>query len=135
MKKNIIFLMIALAGFMFAGVQSANAQMYGEYHVTVEWNDDNCDCSDPVTKRVRVVITSYPGGDPVDDSGWKITTSSPYTYDGDVNLDDCAEPCYTVTVYIAYSDNSGPCCAGYDSDNVTGFQLFEGITFTGIILD
>jgi hypothetical protein len=55
MKKNIIFLMIALAGFMFVGVQSVNAQM--DYSFNFSWDEDNCSCSDPVTKIARVILT------------------------------------------------------------------------------
>ena len=134
MKKNIIFLMFAIAGLLFAGVQNVNAQIYGEDHVTFGWNDGNCDCSEPLTKLVRVVITTYPGGSPVDDTNWYTPHYNPETYDGDVNLDDCEEACYTVTVYIAYSDNSGTCCTGSASANVTGYQLFSTYVFPNDII-
>jgi hypothetical protein len=134
MKKNIIFLMIALSGFLFIGVQSANAQIDGPYQVSFGWDDSNCNCSDPVTKLVRVVITTYPGGLPVDDSDWDTPSGNPETYDGETELIDCGEPCYTVTVFVVYLNNSVPCCSGYSSENVRGEQLDEGYEFPDDII-
>ncbi len=134
MKKIIFVLIFAMAGLLFAGVQSVNAQTDGAFSVTFGWNDNNCNCSEPVTKWARVVITEYPGGGLVHDSNWQTPGSNPYTYDGDANLADCDDPCYTVTVYILYEDNTGPCCAGSDSANVTGQDLVGGYVFEDTII-
>ena len=134
MKKNIIFMMIALAGFMFIGVQSANAQMDGTYYVTFGWDDSNCNCSEPVTKQVRVVITTYPGGLPVDDSGWYTPSSNPEEYEDEADLIDCETPCYTVTVFVVYLNGTTQCCYGYSSENVMGDQLDAGYEFPDDII-
>ena len=134
MKKNIIILVFAMAGLLFAGVQSANAQTDGAFSVKFGWNDNNCNCSEPVTKWARVIITEYPGGDPVDESEWYEPSSNPETYDGEADLVDCNNPCYTVTVYIVYEDNTGYCCTGSDSANVTGQQLVLGYVFEDPII-
>ena len=123
-----------MAGLLFAGVQNVNAQTDDTYHVTFGWNDSNCDCSEPVKKQVIVIITTYPGGLPAFGSGWYTPSSNPETYDGEAQIAECEDPCYTVTVYIVYSDNSGVCCTGSDSDNVTGQQLIDGYVFEDPII-
>ena len=134
MKTKLILLVFAMAGLLFAGVQSVNAQTDVGYSVTFGWNDNNCSCNDPVTKLVRVIITEYPGGGDVDDSDWYTPSSNPETYDGDTDIVDCDDPCYTITVYIVYSNNTVPCCTGSDSANVTGQQLVVGYTFPNPII-
>jgi hypothetical protein len=64
-------------------------------------------------------------------------TSKPDTYTGDASgLRDCVDehPCYTVYVYMVYKDNTGVCCSGYTSENVTGQDLFDGVTLQSNII-
>jgi hypothetical protein len=113
MKKNIIFLMIALAGFMFVGVQSVNAQM--SYTVNINWSDGGCNCGTVIAKQARVIVTDVVTSDVLDDSGWyKVTgLSDEYTSTAAIVLD--TQDRYRVTVAVIYNDTETTvCCSDYD---------------------
>ena len=131
MKKNIIILIFAMAGFLFAGVQSNNSQKNVDYSVTFEWNDNNCSCSEPVTKYVKFIIYTYPGSDFVDDSDWEQPTSNPNTiYENGPIRNDCISDCYIVFAYVKYIDGSGICCEGSANETCTGQELISGFPFS-----
>jgi hypothetical protein len=133
MKKFIYIL--ALLGLIISTSLTSNAQV--NYSVQFDWDDSACDCNEPVTKEGRIIITEYPGGSQVDDTGWFTMTSNPYTYNGSCNgLRDCVDehPCYTVYVFVRYKDNTGTCCSGSDSANTTGEDLFGIFDFPNTII-
>ena len=124
--------MIALAGFMFVGVQSANAQQ--DYSVEFGWDDGNCNCDDPITKEVRFILYTYPGLVFVDDSGWVTPSANPNTINenGPIRT-DCHSDCYIVVAFVKYEDGGGVCCTGSASETCTGQELIDGFSFTNTI--
>ena len=129
MKKNIIFLVIALAAFMFVGVQSADAQAH--YSVTFGWNDFACECGEILDKEVKITLYTYPGNVEIDPTDWETATTNPYTVYSTVDeLEDCQTDCYKVVAEVRYTDSSGLCCSGSAYETFTGSELSNGATFT-----
>ena len=122
--------MIALAGFLFVGVQSANAQTH--YSVTFGWNDFACECGEILDKEVKITLYTYPGNVEVDPTDWETATTNPYTVYSTVEdgLEDCQTDCYRVVVEIRYTDSGGECCTGSSYETFTGAELVNGATFT-----
>ncbi len=132
--KNIIvfFLFVAIS---LLSAYSSNGQV--NYSVQFDWDDQYCSCNEPVTKEARVVVSTYPAGSPVDDSGWFTISNNPHThYDNAGGIRDCDDdnPCYTVNVYLRYKDNTGICCSGSEVENTTGQSLINGFTLSNTIL-
>ena len=135
MKKIIFVLIFAMAGLLFAGMQSVNAQDDVDYWVSFDWNDNSCSCNEPVTKYVKFEVYTYPGGLFVDDSGWEEATgTSCIIYENGPIRTDCHSDCYTVFAYVKYVDNSGICCEGDASETCTGQQLVDGYPFENTII-
>ncbi|MBW6479810.1 MAG: hypothetical protein K0B37_10300 [Bacteroidales bacterium] len=132
--KKIIFI-TALLSLVVANALTSMAQV--NYSVKFNWDDSNCHCNEPVTMKGKIIIREYPGGTLVDETVWFTMTSNPWTYNGYASgLRDCVDehPCYTVYVFVAYTDNTGVCCSGSDSANTTGESLFETFYFPNTII-
>jgi hypothetical protein len=125
--KKYIFILSAFCLLLLSS-NAIDAQTVN-YSVSFGWDDQACECNEPLTMEGRVILLEYPSMNPVDDSGWFTMTTNPWTYYGSVDgLRDCVDehPCYTVYVYVRYKDNTGVCCSGSSSANTTG-QLLQGI--------
>jgi hypothetical protein len=130
MKKNIIFILIALAGFMFAGVQSANAQI--DYDVNISWDDSNCSCSDPVTKYARVILTYESTSTVLDDSGWYRVYGDDDDFSSNAAIYLDAQHTYRLSVAIAYYSGGNVCCSGTRSELYDGDDFLIPIIFPEI---
>ena len=127
--KRVYTVLLVIVCISLMSFKDVKAQDNVNFSVTFGWDDSNCSCSEPLTKEVRVIITNYPGGGTVHDSEWYTPSSNPETYNGNDNINtDCESPCYTVSMYVRYEDNTGICCSCSASANVTGQQLVSGYT-------
>jgi hypothetical protein len=124
MKKNIIFLMLALAGFIFVGVQSVNAQQ--NYSITVTWNNSNCQCSEPNYGYVMVFVINTETNDTIINEPWTRDDTSPHLFTGSAPIEtDCN--CYSVNAAVYYQDGS-VCCQGTKVETWQGQKLISGGT-------
>jgi len=125
--------MIALAGFMFAGVQSANAQM--DYSVNFSWNEYNCSCSDPVTKIARVILTDVVTSATLDDSGWYTVFGLDDLYESNAAIVLDTQDRYRLTIAVVYLNGTTVCCSGSDSNVYDGDDFLIEIPFGEITLN
>lgn len=103
--------MIALAGFMFVGVQSANAQM--SYTVEFSWDDSNCNCGTIIAKQARDIVTDIVTSTVLDDSQWFKVTGDDGSYDGTAAIVLDTQDRYSVSVAVIYNDTETTiCCSG-----------------------
>ena len=125
MKKTIFVLIFAMAGLLFAGVQSVNAQV--NYSFWVEWDDTECDGGTILEKRLEwkviyIATQAVIGSDVVN------VTSSSNPYEvlayGNV-IYDCPN-CYEVSARVSYRDSTGWFCTGDDSVICDGDELVDG---------
>ena len=108
MKKNIIILMLAMTGFLFASVQNINAQQ--NYGITVAWVDDNCQCNEPYYGFVMVFVINTETNDTIINEPWTRDDTSPHYFSGSAPIvTDCY--CYSVNAAVYYQDGS-VCCQG-----------------------
>ena len=133
MKKNILFIMIALAGFMFAGVQSVNAQM--SYSVNFSWNEYNCSCSDPVTKKARVILTDVVTNATLDDSGWYKVSGLADLYESNAAIVFDTKDRYRLTIAVVYMNGTTVCCSGSKNSVWDGDDFLQTIPFDEITLN
>ncbi len=114
--------MIALAGFMFVGVQSVNAQQTWEIEVT--WNDLNCQCSEPYSGFVMLTVTNTETSVTIINKPWVRDDVSSHIFTGSAAIEtDC--DCYLVFAAVYYQDGS-VCCQGSNSVTKQGQALIDG---------
>jgi len=133
MKKKILFIIIALAGFMFAGVQSATAQM--DYSVNFSWNEDSCSCSKPITKMARVILTDVVTNATLDDSGWYKVSGLFNIYDSNAAIILDTQNRYRLTIAVVYMNGTTVCCSGSSNSVWDGDDFLDTIPFGVIMLN
>ncbi|PIQ33992.1 MAG: hypothetical protein COW63_04490 [Bacteroidetes bacterium CG18_big_fil_WC_8_21_14_2_50_41_14] len=107
MKRTIIFLMIALAGFMFVGVQSATAQ----WSVDVSIDDNNCNCNN-ITKKEISWVVRYTNDNTIFANGSSTFTTNPVTISGTESVDPDSWKTFQVCVNVKYYNENIVCCEG-----------------------
>ncbi len=122
--------MITLAGFMFTGVQNANAQV--DYDVNISWDDGNCSCSDPVTKYVRVILTYESTSTVLDDSGWHKVSGEFDAFSSNAAIYLDAQHVYRLTIAVVYYSGGNVCCSGTRSELYDGDEFLIPIDFPEI---
>jgi len=132
MKKNIIILMIAFAGFMFIGAQSVNAQV--DYTIEINWDDNNCNCGTIIAKQARVIVTDIVTSTVLDDSGWYKVTGTEDIYSSNAAIILDTQDRYRVTVAIIYNDTETICCSGGGIKVCDGDEFLNPIQLTTITL-
>jgi len=107
MKKNIIFLIIALAGFMFVGINSATAQ----WSVDVTVDDANCNCNN-ITKKEISWVVRYTNDNTIFAYGSSTFTTNPVTISGTESVDPDSWKTFQVCVNVKYYNENVVCCEG-----------------------
>lgn len=134
MKKIIFVLLFAMAGLLFAGMQSVNAQV--PYTVNISWNDNNCHCDTVTKKECRVVLVDVVTSVTLDDSGWYTVSGTTDTYNSNAAIDYDAQDRYQLTIAIAYYDDENKvCCSGLRSVIYDGDDFLVPINFPTIIMN
>ena len=133
MKKIIFVLLFAMAGLLFAGVQSVSAQSYWE--VEVNWTDECGGCPSPGGYEYYVCCTITDICDPlIEYHDCQIKSSGVYTHTfsvGEICDIDQHEACFVVEVSLIKRCIIGhyEICSAYDRQTVNCATISEGMPF------
>ena len=134
MKKIIFVLIFAMAGLLFAGMQSVNAQV--DYTVHIAWNDNNCNCDTVTIKKCRVVLVDLVTSITLDDSEWYTVSGTTDIYNSSADIIYDAEDRYRLTIAVVYyNDENKVCCSGSDSVVYDGDDFLLPIPFPTIFMN
>lgn len=137
MKKHIIILVFAMAGFLFAGVQSINAQ--SNWEVKVNWTDTCGGCPGVGSYEYYVCCTITDICDPGIEYQNCVTKSSGiYTHTfsvGEFCDIDQQEACYLVEVTVIKRCIIGhyEICSDYKRQTVNCATIYNGMLFSLIL--
>jgi hypothetical protein len=100
------------------------------YSITVNWNDEKCDC-DEYTGYVKTIVIDTRTNDTIINTPWTQDNITPHLFIGSASIVwDCN--CYYVIGAVYYNDGT-ICCQGINGELRQGQQLIGG-TSIGVVM-